>query len=174
MAKYKIHRWDPVTFGNNVNPFPTIYIKPDKTFLDFAKENKYTVIVRIEDTGTIYDGEAMVGIVDSSNDMPNCRPNFFNETGLYTISLYARWYEYPLPDKLGTAVITGLKGKYKAPPVHLPPFKPPVPVWEYYDGEDNCAGNLSNMQTGGILVVMLVLVGVLIWISVSGKKGNKS
>ena len=174
MAKYKIHRWDPIVFGNNRHPFPTIYIKPDKTFIDFAEENQNTVIVKIEGTNTIYDEKAMVGIVSSTADEPNCRPNFFNQTGLYTIALYANWYEYPHYNSLGTAVITGLKGKWKAPPVHPPPFKPPVPAplqWENYEGPSNgdCSANLSGAQIGGIVTGLVVLFGVLLWISISRK-----
>ena len=175
MAKYEIYRWDPIVYGNNVHPFPTIYIKPDKTFLDFAHENKNSVIVKIEGTNTIYDGKAMVGIVSSTAEKPNCRPNFFNKTGLYTISLYANWYKYPDYKSLGTAVITGLKGKYAAPPVHIPPFKPPVPApmqWENYEGPSNgtCDGNLNGAQIGGIATGMVVLFGVLLWISISSRK----
>ena len=77
MSKYNIVRWDPVQLDNNTHALPMIYIKPDKAFLKFVEENNYTVIVRIEGTGTIYDGKAMVGIVNSSATMPNYRPNFY-------------------------------------------------------------------------------------------------
>jgi hypothetical protein len=173
MAKYKIHRWDPVVFGNNTHPFPTIYIKPDQTFIDFAAKNQNSVIVKIDGTNTIYDGKAMVGIVSPSADKPMCAPNFYNKTGLFTISLYARWYKYPDHKSLGTATITGLKGKYKAPPVHPAPIKPPVPppgMLEGYEGsKDTCSGNLSGAQVGGIAAGMVILFGVLLWISVSRK-----
>lgn len=174
MAKYKIHRWDPIKLGNNVNAFPMIYIKPDKRFLDFAEENNFSLFVKIEGTDTAYDGKAFVGIVDSSANFPSPRPNFFKKTGFYVISLYALWDEYPpIAGKFGQAIITGLKGPYKVPPVKgplPPPYKPPVPVYEMYKGQDNCAGNLSGAQIGGILIAVLVLFGALLWISIATKK----
>ena len=173
MAKYKIVRWDPMVFGNNVNPFPVIYIKPDKEFVEFSVENKNTVIVRIDGTDTIYDGQAMIGVVNPSGDFPpsSCRPNFFEKTELFTIALYARWYEYPsCPEKFGTATITGLKGKYKAPPVHVPPFKPPVPIQEFYTSQTPSCKNLSGWQVGGIITAFIVLFGVLLYISFVQKK----
>lgn len=168
MAKYEIVRWDPVVFGNNANPFPVIYIKPDEAFLQFAVENKNTIIVKIDGTNTIYDGKAMVGVVNPSGDTPNCRPNFFEKTGLFTISLYARWYEYPTCGN-GTATITGLKGKYKAPPVNVPPYKPPVPISEFYDAPAPSCKNLSGWQVGGVALVFVVLFVVLLWISLTKK-----
>lgn len=171
MAKYKIHRWDPVVYGNNQHPFPTIYIKPDKEFLDFVEQNKNAVIVKIDSTNTIYDGKAMVGIVSSTSDKPTCMPNYYNATGLYTISLYARWYEYPQLNSLGTATITGLKGKYKAPPVNVPPYKPPVPVEEPYKDDNSCNDNRMNgTQIATLLIGILIVFGVLLWISYSTKK----
>lgn len=168
MAKYEIHRWDPILIGNNENPFPMIYIKPDKAFLEFAEENNFTLFVKIEDSGSRYDGKAFVGIVDSSANFPSPRPNFFEKTGLYVISLYAMWDEYP--PKMGKAVLSGLKGKYKLPPVTIPPFVPPKPVQEMYKDSNNCAGNLSPPQIGSILIAIMVIFGVLLWISKAKRK----
>lgn len=184
MATYKIVRWDPVVFGNNVNPFPMIYIKPDKTFVEFSVENNNTLIVKIDGTDTIYDGHAMVGVVKPSGDgnqqtscskekTVDCRPNFFEKTGLFTITLFARWYEYPsCPEKMGTATFTGLKGKYKVPPVHVPPFKPPVPVQEFYStssSQPTCK-NLSGWQIGVVVAVFIVILGILGYASFVYKK----
>lgn len=169
MAKYEIKRWDPVVFGNNVNPFPVIYIKPDEKFLEFASENNNTLIVKIDGTNTIYDGKAMIGVLNPSGNMPNCRPNFFDKTKLYTVALYASWYTYPDYDKLGTATFTGLKGEYKAPPVIIPEYTPPVPIHEFYDTvnkiQSDNTKNFKNPQIIGIAITFLVLIAVLVWLS---------
>lgn len=168
MAKYEIKRWDPVVFGNNINPFPVIYIKPDEKFLEFASENKNTLIVKIDGTNTIYDGKAMIGVLNPSGNMPNCRPNFFDKTKLYTVALYASWYKYPDYNTLGTATFTGLKGEYKAPPVIIPEYTPPVPVQEFYDAVKeplSSMKNFNNPQIIGITITFSVLIAVLVWLS---------
>jgi hypothetical protein len=147
-----------------------IYIKPDKTFLEFAKENNYTVFVRIEDTGTIYDGKAMVGIVNKSAYVPNLRPNFYNETGLYVVTLAAQWREYPTKN-LGNAIFMGLKGKNSLLPIKIPPSKPLIPAQEMYehpkDKKHKKCKNLTTAQVGWILTGFVVVFGVLLWVSVS-------
>jgi len=172
MAKYTIHRWDPIVYGNNINPFPTIYIKPDKEFLDFVNENKGAVIVKIDGTNTIYDGKAMVGVVNSTASKPTCMPNYFNKTDYYTIGLYAHWYEYPQENSLGVATITGLKGKYKVPPVEVPPYIPPAPVSEPFTmtKKDCCGNNLSTTQIVVLVLGIISIMAVLIWIFMSTRK----
>ena len=183
MANYKILRWDPVVFGDNVNLFPMIYIKPNQEFIDFAKQNGNSVFVKIDGTNTIYDGKAMVGIVSPSAELPctpnksgcaiqkdtSIRPHFFEKTGLYTITLYARWYEYPI--QLGTATITGLKGPYKAPPAVPPPYKPPVPIQEFYDNPSPCK-SMSLAQIGGVGLTFMVLFIVLFGVSIAKNRSQ--
>ena len=92
MTSYKIYRWNVVLFGNSNTKVPMIYIKPDLELLEFIKANSYTVACNINDTGTIYDGKTIPGVVDVSCNVPNCRPNFCAKTGLYVITLWANWY----------------------------------------------------------------------------------
>jgi hypothetical protein len=62
----------------------------------------------IEGTGTVYDGKKIPGVVDKSCFVPNCRPNFFDKTGYYVITLHASWYGYPEPHKLGSVSFAGI------------------------------------------------------------------
>lgn len=108
MSLYKIHRWDVVMFGNSSTRVPMIYVKPDLTFLDFIRSNNYTVMCEINGTGTIYDGKQIPGVVDKSSFIPNCRPNFYEKTGYYVITLWSNWYGYPNPNNLGFVKFSGL------------------------------------------------------------------
>lgn len=110
MSEYKINRWDVVLFGNSNTRVPMIYIKPDLTFINFIKENNSAVVCEISGTGTVYDGKKIPGMVYESSYIPSCRPNFFNKTGYYVITLWANWYGYPEPDKEGVVKFYGLKG----------------------------------------------------------------
>jgi hypothetical protein len=96
-------------FGNNNAKVPMIYVKPDTTFLDFIRKNNYAVVCEIEGTGTIYDGKQIPGVVDKSSYVPNCRPNFFEKTGLYVVTLYSNWYGYPNVGMNGEVKFLGLK-----------------------------------------------------------------
>lgn len=109
MTSYKIYRWDVVLFGNSNTKVPMIYIKPDLELLEFIEANSYVIACTINDTGTIYDGKTIPGIVNVSCNVPNCRPNFCAKTGLYVITLQAGWYGYPEPDKLGNVNFSGMK-----------------------------------------------------------------
>ena len=101
-AKYDIDRWD-VILGTSQQRVPIIYIKPDLEFLSFVQHNDYTVKVLITNTGTIYDNKVVLGSVNKSSAVPNCRPNFYNDTGYYIVTLYTDWYGYPDDSSLGTA-----------------------------------------------------------------------
>jgi len=166
MAKYQIHRWDPVIIKNNNMPYPMIYIKPDKAFSDFAKNNSYAILVNIENTGTIYDGKRMIATVGS---LECDRPHMMNKTGLCTITLYAHWYGYPPMDRLGVAAVSGLVGedsfKAKLPAVkkwEAP--KPVVQVFEHYNNPST-KDNLTNSQICMIFISIAFLFLVLWWIS---------
>lgn len=168
MAKYTIHRWDPIVYGNNIHPFPTIYIKPDKDFIDFVNKNNSNVIVKINGTDTIYDGKKMVGVVKASSSKPTCMPNYFNQTGFYTISLYAQWHGYPQNDKLGVATITGMKGKYKEP--NIPQSSPISSSTPFNNTATCCSNNMNTTQIISIMTGILVIFGVLLWIAISTTK----
>ncbi len=112
MTSYDIVRWDALRFGNSLVTRPSIYIKPDLTLLQFFKDNHYAVAVKISDTNTIYDSKILAGVVNRSAVVPNCRPNFYNKTGTYIITLAnCGWFGYP--PTLGKVVFLGLKGKGK-------------------------------------------------------------
>jgi len=104
---YNIKRWDSVIINNTTIPYPLIYIKPDKNFLDFALINNNIIQLTIHDTDTIYDNKKITALVRSSIDTPNCRINFYNKTGYYSLILFADWHTYP--SKLGYFTIIGIK-----------------------------------------------------------------
>lgn len=103
---YKIHRWDSVLFGRNTDPRPILYVEPDKILLRFAQENNNVLMVNIYGSESGYDGKNIPGIFMKSSDVPNYRPNFFKQTGLYVIALISDWYGYP--DCMGECQIFGL------------------------------------------------------------------
>lgn len=166
MPKYEIKRWDPVLPDGNEFPMPMIYIKPDEKFIKYAEENKYMVVVTVDGTGTVYDGKPLAGVIDSSGYFPNYRPNFYNKTGYFTITLFAQWKQYPMNGN-GTATIRGLKG---ADAIVIPPpapYKAPTPIEEMYEKppEKKCK-NLSNGQIGWIVTGILIMFCVLYIISI--------
>ena len=106
MTQYKIERWDGILVNNE--RVPAIYIKPDITFLKFISKNSNAVVANINNTQTNYDNKKFVGIVNQSSYYPNCRPNFFEQSGnLYIITLQAPWIGYPNPKNLGTVKFYG-------------------------------------------------------------------
>ena len=99
MSNYQIERWGVIT-GNNVMKYPLIYVKPDTAFLEFIKANDFAVLCEIEGTGMHYDCDPnslqkIAGLVNRSSAVPNCRPNYFADTELYTVTLLAPWIGYP-------------------------------------------------------------------------------
>ena len=157
MPEYKIERWDPVIVDKNQFPMPMIYIKPDKKFLDYAKENDYMIVGTVKGTNTEYDGRAMAGVIDSSGYFPNFRPNFYNDKGYFVVTFFAQWKGYPKEDENGivnngTVTIRGLKGKDA---IQLPPpqeYSPPVATQYAFlpesdpNGTEFYNGSLNNMS----------------------------
>lgn len=105
-ALYNIKRWDSVIIDNTTIPYPLIYIKPDKSFLDFILIHNI-IELTIRDTDSIYDNKKIIGLVRPSINTPNYRLNFYNKTGYYCIILFTEWYNYP--DKLGYFTIKGIR-----------------------------------------------------------------
>jgi hypothetical protein len=155
MSQYKIERWDVVMFGNSVTKVPMIYIKPDLTFLDFARINNFAVSCEINGSGTIYDGKEIPGVVDKSCFVPNCRPNFCEKTGFYVITLWANWYGYPEPDKMGMVKFSGMKSPIEDSYKHYGPVPMNAPPAPYKVTSKSTNSGLSTVQ-------ILVLVGVLL------------
>jgi hypothetical protein len=92
---FEIKRWDAVISGENSIPKPLIYIEPTLEFLDFVKRSNNFIKVRIANTGSDYDDKEYFAIVDKSAFLPSCRPNFYNKTGWYTLTLRSFWNGYP-------------------------------------------------------------------------------
>lgn len=94
---YEIFSWDPVNVSDNV--LAMIYIKPDLKLLDlFNISPLHNILLTINNTGSdLYDGRVIFGKIDKSSDVPDCRQNIFNCTGLYVVTLDSKWYGYP-PD----------------------------------------------------------------------------
>lgn len=107
MSEYKIERWDVILV--NDHRIPVIYIKPDLEFVEFIRQNKFSVIAKINHTGMVYDMKMIDATVDQSSYNLNCRPNFFTDTGYYVITLNSSWNGYPKPNNLGTVVFYGLR-----------------------------------------------------------------
>lgn len=177
MPKYAIERWDPVLPGNANFPLPMISIKPDRAFIQYAKENNYTVLVHISGTGLDYDNKAITGVIDSSGYFPNYRPNFYNAAGLFTVTLIANWLGYPGTN--GQIEVQGLVGPDAVEIKPPPPFRAPVPI-EWYDKEAAPATisppatttikttptvELSKGQIAGLVGVIAIVLAITIGIS---------
>jgi len=107
MKKYNIERFDVLLISDQ--RVPAIYIKPDLDFMNFIKDNNYTLIALIDDTGLDYDKKKIIGVVNQSSCFPNSRPNFYEKDGLYIITLNSSWIGYPKPDKLGNVTFYKLE-----------------------------------------------------------------
>ena len=101
MSVYKIERFDVAIFGSSMDKVPIIYIKPNLDLLEFSN---YFVECQINGTGKEYDGKKILGIINTSEEVPSKRPNFFKKTGLYVVTLFCDWYGYP--DDLSSCFIT--------------------------------------------------------------------
>lgn len=133
---YSIIRWD-VLSSDNINKAPAIYVKPDLAFMEFVRANNFSIMCKIDGTDGPYDGKLCVGIVNKSSQVPNCRPNFFAQTGDFIITLNLEWLGYPSPNKLGNVTIYGHtmpsqpESNYRAKDVRLPVSSPvskvPIP-----------------------------------------------
>jgi len=172
MPKYNIEQWQAVLQKENIFPTPMIYIKPDREFIDYAGKNNYMVLVTVGGTGTQYDDRPTIAIVDSSGYFPDYRPNFYNKTGFFTLTLSCGWLGYPnLPQGNGYVVVQGLKGPDK---VTIPPpqaFVAPKPIpWptggntvERYNSSRE--ENLSSKQIGILSLAIAGVFGSLVFLS---------
>ncbi len=108
---FAIKRWNGLVTPANIYPQPVVYIQPDINLVSFAKENNNTLLLKIEGSGLAYDNQIILGSFMSSDKGPHgCRPNFFQETGLYAIVLQSPWCGEPEdPTSLGFVNILNLK-----------------------------------------------------------------
>ena len=90
MTEYKIERFDPV-IKDGKTASPLIYIKADQKLLKFFEKNENVVPCIICGTKTVYDGNIIIGVVNTGDsDGP-----MFKDTGLTTILLLTEWRRYP-------------------------------------------------------------------------------
>ena len=87
--EYEILIWDAVLATNGINKWPVIYMKGDKKFNKYIRNN-YIVNIQIQNTNTIYDDKNIDGLIDK------------HEGDIYSITLKSLWYGYPDSDSLGT------------------------------------------------------------------------
>ncbi len=109
ISHYPIQSWNPVMAGNCLVQYPAIYVNPDMAFLEFARNNNFRVACKISGTNTEYDGQTYIGYINQSGNFPNCRPNFYAQTGLYVVTMDTHWKGYPYPNSLGHVEFFGEK-----------------------------------------------------------------
>jgi hypothetical protein len=178
MPSYDIQRWDAIIPKGNDLPYPVAYIKPNEEFLNYAKANNYMFLVTITDTGGRYEGASVVAMLDNSGLYPTYRPNFFNDTGLYTLTIFSNWAGYPKQN--GKVFIQGLVGPDKlndSPKVENKEFVPPQPLpwnWSTMEGYNNNKKSLSTAQVGYILIILGLILFICLVCSIKSKKQVKS
>lgn len=165
MAEYKIERWDALSLGDPTGIRPAVYITPDIRFLDFIKNQQYKVKCLIRGTGLEYDNKVVFGTVDRSSDVPNCRPNYYEKTGQYIITLHAPWVQYPTPDALGTISFPDME-------VIMDPLANPMRSHKS-DGVDETDED-SGLSAGEIVVIILVVVGFVVLFAWKGSPDKNS
>lgn len=108
---FAIKRWSGLITPADIHPQPVVYIQPDINLISFANQNKNILVVKVEGTGLAYDNQVLVGSFMSSENGPHgCRPNFFQETGLYAIVLQSPWFGEPEDEaNMGFVNILNLK-----------------------------------------------------------------
>jgi len=161
MTEYKIFRWDAVMSNNGIVKAPMIYIKPDIMFLEFARSNNFAVACEISGTGTIYDGKIISGTVDKSYYIPNCRPNFYEKTGFYVVTLWSNWYGYPDPEKMGMVKFSGMKNVQDDS--YNQSKSPVLPQKALHKLSDSKTNNSDNkiIIISGVIVFFLVMLFIL-------------
>lgn len=163
MPKYEIQRWNPILLEGNNEPFPMIYIKPDDNFFDYIKENNYLFLVTISDTNSVYDNKEIIALADMSAFFPNYRPNFFNETGFYVLTLFSSWNGYPSSN--GTILIQGLKGPDSVIPQQKL-FQAPTPL-EWYEpmkSENDKDEKSLSFKELGLVILVLIIICILVYL----------
>lgn len=169
MPSYEIKEWQAILLETSTFPYPMVYIKPDDAFAQYAKENNYSVLVKIQNTNSKYDLQSFIALVDTGATFPNYRPNFYNQTGYYVLTLVgANWLGYPPQN--GSIFIQGNEGPDKLPVESPPPFVAPKPI-EWYEPakvENTCINNLSSTQLGLVLLSIFLIFGTFFVVSSKG------
>jgi hypothetical protein len=96
MITTPIIAWNPILTGSGFLQ-ASIYIKPNLEILKFFNRAVFhRGVVSISGTNSCYDGPNRFATIDKSSDIPDCRHNFYNSTGIYVITLDCVWQGYPL------------------------------------------------------------------------------
>jgi hypothetical protein len=95
MGKYKILAWSASKTKNDYNASPIIYFKPDNNFKKYAYNNNDIIYIKVYGTNSLYDNRKYKAIVSTSEDVPCFRPNFYNLTGQFILTLDSNWMGFP-------------------------------------------------------------------------------
>ena len=156
----KIERWDMVEERNVY--IPMLYFKPTLDQIDLIKLNEGQLYINITGTGS-YDGLHR-GIIDLSRNIPNCRPDFFDQTQLYVLILPdTSFTQYPNKNQMGSFKISSnLYPPPKKAPKKTPkkdPKKPHptfIPTHPHHHHKKN--KGLNGLEIGLIVTVIVLLL----------------
>lgn len=96
MKAIEIVGWNPINDGCGYLK-PSVYVRPTLEMLRFFNRSVlHRGVVRVTGSNSCYDGPNRFATIDKSADVPNCRQNFYNGTGLYVITLDTDWLGYPM------------------------------------------------------------------------------
>ena len=162
MPTYNLERWDSVIPIGKTYPYPMVYFKPDKDFLDYSEKNNFLVKCTVTDTTSSYDNKPVLGIIDHSGNCPNSRPNFFKDTDYYVITLLTDWVGYPMSN--GSIFIQGQSGENSIKKdISQQEYKSPSVIpWEMYEKRD-IENNMDNIQLKVLYLSLLIVLILFIF-----------
>lgn len=174
MPVYDIQRWDAIIPKDTEFPYPAVYIKADDNFIEYAKANKNIVLCTVSESGSDFDGVELTGFIASSRDYPSFRPNFFQDTNYYVITLFRNWGSYP-PNN-GKISLRGTAGENAINSAEIPetkfvapkpfPFPPSFETYSTVGGQSPPANkSLSNKEIFWLIVIFFVVFGLLLFLS---------
>lgn len=176
--------WNPINVDGYENPQVSLYIKPTLDLLKlFNRAVNNRVLILVHGSGSCYDGKKIFATIDKSSDVPNCRQNFFNCTGLYVITLDHIWFGYPLEngeiqflDGVVNKLINYVQDDSKSvdeldkileePVIEEKPLKKNQDIQiNYNDIQDPTMRNVSNKKTvektsKGFTNTILIVIGI--------------
>lgn len=105
-SKNKIVKWDVIQDSCSDILKPMLYFVPTPEDITFINDNDNKVMINVTDCDEF--GGPYWGTVGKSSNVPNCRPNFFDVTQYYVITLDSYFTNYP--KKMGN--FTFVTGQY--------------------------------------------------------------
>jgi hypothetical protein len=117
-----------------------------------------------------YDGRTLHGTVNNSADVPNCRPNFYEETGWYTITLQSLWSGYP--PNMGEIHINDLPDM-ESDTFHVNKYNNNNILRHVRDNKPSKKSGLTSEQLFWILISLFVGIPVVILIVIFLVKMSK-